>query len=113
MQPLRCILLGTEIVPAADEPGWIRWHQLLGNRQVARTDLDGGRFVSTIFLGENRGTDEAPEWFETLISGVPNHRAEFNQYLQHSGTYAAALAAHAKMVERAQSQLNRKKTPSA
>ena len=113
MQPLRCVLLGTEIVPAADEVGFIRWHQLLENRRIAYTTLGEGRFVSTIFLGENRGTDAKPEWFETLIAGVPTLRVENNQYLLHSGTYAAAMAGHQAMVDRAAAQLNRKKTPSA
>ncbi len=113
MQPLRCILLGTEIVPATDEGAWAKWMQQLDNRQVARTSLEGGRFVSTIFLGENQGTASEPEWFETIIVGIPTLRDVHNQYLLHSATHAGALLGHKAMVERAQAQLNRKKTPSA
>lgn len=112
MPPLRCILLGTEIVPAESEAAWIRWMQPLANRQIAKTSLGGGCFVSTVFLGENVGTDDEPEWFETMIAGTPAMRAGLAEYLRNSSTYAAAKRVHEAMVERATNQLNRKKTPS-
>ncbi len=113
MPLLHCILLGTEVVPAESEAAWIRWMQLLSNRQIEKTSLGGGCFVSTVFLGENMGTDADPEWFETMIAGSPAHRTGHNEYLCNSATYAEAMTVHEAMVKRAQAQLDRKKTPSA
>lgn len=41
---------------------WIKWFEVPANRQVERTELDEGVWISTVFLG-------TPPLFETMIFG--------------------------------------------
>ena len=92
-------------VRAAHLLEWAMWFQTAGiesykegGRQVARTELPDGTYVSTVFIGMNMSYgDGAPEWFETMIFGGP-HDSE----CWRCSTFEEAETDHARAVELAQ-----------
>jgi hypothetical protein len=88
------------VVPEPNLMKWAEWHKRHHPCKVARTDLDNGITVSTIFLGLDHGLsflpDYEPELFETmayrldLVNGKMNFLDEQWRY----PTWAAAAVGH-------------------
>ena len=70
---------------------WTRLFEDLPARQVARTDLDGGVYVSTVWLGLDHrfGGDGPPLIYETMIFGGPH-----DEWCWRWPNRDAALAGH-------------------
>ena len=81
-----------QVVPCLrdDYYKWSRKHPL--KKVVKQTTLDDGRFVSTVFLAINHGSDERPVHFETMI--FPESGKWTEQYCERYVTYKDALAGH-------------------
>ena len=93
----RYILDGHKAVPEPDLIKWAVWIEH-NNRRVARTELEDGAWVSTVFLGVDydlAGTG-VPVLFETMIFGGPD-----NEYQERCGTWAEAVNMHRRAVSRA------------
>jgi len=70
-RPIFYILAGHEPVPVTDTELYGRWFEDSSNHLVQRTELAGGIYVSTIFVGiDTGGHDEGPPiLFETMVIG--------------------------------------------
>lgn len=70
---------------------WARWFEDTEKRRVARTELDGGVLVSTVFLGldHNFFGSGPPILFETMIFG-----GKYDQYMQRYSTWKEAEEGH-------------------
>lgn len=81
-----------------DAATWAVWFET-ANRRVARTELPGGGFISTVFLGLDHGyfKDEPPILFETM-SKIGD---EWEDYFERYATWAEAEAGHARIVAEA------------
>jgi hypothetical protein len=75
---------------------WLRYVELLDDpayRRVALTNLDGGGFISTVWLGVDHGFGRGPPLiFESMSFSVPGEHCE------RYSTLAEALAGHERMV---------------
>lgn len=83
---------------ATDAMTWARWFQDTDARQVARTVLPDGGFVSTVFLGLDHGSGEGPPvvW-ESLAFNAAG--LSDGDTMRRYTSREAALAGHAKIVE--------------
>lgn len=86
-------LVGTEVVPVKDAR---EMSVDLDERKVGRDYVDD-YLISTVFLGINHGSDDLPQWFETMVfRGNSSSDLAMDRY----ATHAEAVAGHARMVER-------------
>lgn len=99
MPPHRYVLDGREPVPCDDLLAWALWFET-AERHLARTELPGGAYVSTVFLGMDHnfagrasGRAHVPVLFETLVFG-----GDHDGLCERTATWAEAEAAHAAMV---------------
>lgn len=94
-----------DMIPESNYFRWARWMCDLANRTVERTKLSPHVTVSTIFLGHNRGTAEAPVYFQSLILGGPldGTVANYETYRQaiEGHLTALGLAMHPPRIEEA------------
>ncbi len=90
------ILDGHTPVPCTDSMAWARWFEK-ADRIVAKTDIEGGGFVSTVFLSLDHSFGRAgrPVLFETMVFG-----GELDQEQERYCTWEEAEAGHAEMVAR-------------
>lgn len=110
---LRYILDGKEVVPAPDLLAWARWFET-ADRRVARTDLDSGVWVSTVFLGLDHSWsgDGPPIVFETMAFNAPYEGTDLDgkprivncdeMDCRRYATWAEAELGHMEMVEELQ-----------
>lgn len=93
-----------EVKEATDMFLCSHWFEGPDSRRVARTDLSGGSYVSTVFLGLDHsfGDQGAPVLFETLVFEGPLH-GEMERY----HTAAEARAGHRRMARRVRAALRR------
>ena len=90
------ILDGHTPVACDDFMAWATWFES-ADRRVARTDLDGGVFVSTVFLGmDHQWGNGPPLLFESMVFGGP-----LDQEQDRYSTWDEAERGHAAMVRRA------------
>ena len=81
-----------EPVPTDDARVWGEWMEK-GNRQVARTEIDGVS-VSTVFLGlDHQWGEGRPILFETMIFG-----GKHNEYQRRCSTWHDAEVMHKEAV---------------
>ena len=83
-------------VKAASFTEWAEWFENFDNRNVAKTELDNGVLVSTVFLGTDHGFGVRRQLFETMVFG-----GSLDQEQVRYETYDEAEAGHKEMVERA------------
>lgn len=85
-----------------DHIRWAEWvHRNRETRRVARTALQSGVVISTVFLGLDHGYGDGPPiLFETMIFGGPH-----NEDQERCSTWEEAEAMHARMVERATAEM--------
>jgi hypothetical protein len=86
-------LRGHKAVPQPDVLAWHVW-SMGANVSVARTHLDDGTYVSTVFLGIDHGIGDVPILFETMIFGGPLHDTKYR-----TANWRTAELAHARAVE--------------
>lgn len=79
-----------------DVGAWARWYERVDReRQIARTDLAGGGYVSTVFLGIDHGWGEGdPVLWETMVFDTPDGDDHQERYTSRED----ALAGHARIV---------------
>ena len=83
-------------VPETDPMVWARWFADVNKRRLAMTDLPGGGYVSTVFLGLDHGwSDGPPALWETMVFGVTGDETQ-ERYTSHDD----ALAGHEAIVAR-------------
>lgn len=78
---------------------WAHWFETIGEgRRVARTDIPGLGYISTVFLGLDHrfGDGGRPVLFETMSFIGEEHEDYFNRYC----TWDEAEAGHAEIVRR-------------
>ena len=82
---------------AADMLTWARWFDNADNRQLARTDLPGGGFVSTVFLGlDHGGGGGPPVLWESLVFDAAGLSVE--DTMRRYTSREDALAGHEEIV---------------
>jgi hypothetical protein len=94
------ILRGKEPVEVT-KAEWVTWRET-ADRQVARTDIQPGLWVSTLFTGIALKHDPST-LFETMICG-PERGAPAGRY----ATYAEAILGHHEAVRNARLAVQRK-----
>lgn len=86
------------VVPEPNLMKWAEWYDRHHPCRVARTDLDNGITVSTIFLALDHGPSfrGKPELFETMAYrlDMKNGKQEFLDEQWRYPTWAAAAAGH-------------------
>jgi hypothetical protein len=88
-------------VPEPDLLKWEAWFGDTAKRRLARTEIGGGVFVSTVFLGTDHGWGSGkPVLWETMVFGGPLNEEQVRYH-----TRAEALAGHEEMVKRAREAL--------
>jgi hypothetical protein len=101
------ILMGKLAIPEDDLMAWARWFET-ADRKVARTDLDYGFWVSTVFLGIDHAIGRAPRLYETMVFheddgrevSIQNAEGEHLLLLDRYETWGEAEKGHAKIVAR-------------
>ena len=82
---------------AADLMTWARWFEDIAKRQLARTDLPDGGFVSTVFLGLDHGFGRgAPVLWESLAFDAEGSSCE--ETMRRYTSREEALMGHAEVV---------------
>jgi len=100
----RYILVGGEPVAEPDLFRWAQWLERAPDRIVARTEIDGGGVVSTVFLGIDHAFGEgAPILFETMVFDGP-----LSDEQERYQTRQEAVAGHALMVARVRAAVGAK-----
>jgi hypothetical protein len=86
---------GENVIPTEDFRAWAQWFENNNpKRVVAKTDIGGGNFVSTVFLGMNHGFGKKDLWFETMVFGGP-----YSEEMKRYETLAEARIGHKAMVK--------------
>jgi hypothetical protein len=94
---VKYILDGHDVVPV-DLMTWARWFEEIGRgRVVAQSELPGGVWVSTVFIGiDHQWGDGPPLIFESMAFDGNGDEIETDRY----STWDAAEAGHAAMCEK-------------
>jgi hypothetical protein len=83
-------------VPCDDLMQWAVWFQDINNRRVAYTDLPGGGYVSTVFLGiDHNFRGGTPLLYETMVFKTGS---EHDELQERCSTWAQAEAMHAEVL---------------
>lgn len=95
------ILKGKTPVKEPNVMKWAEWFQE-ADRIVARTKLDNGATVSTVFLGINHAFMGGPPiLFETMVF----EEGQLDTYQQRYQTWDQAEAGHLRMIERVKKRI--------
>jgi hypothetical protein len=96
------ILDGHTPIPTDEVFTWSTWFEE-ANRHVAKTTLEGGIYVSTVFLGIDHSWTESgpPILFETMVFDPRRPRLEqwVEEYTRRYTTWEEAEAGHKQVVE--------------
>jgi hypothetical protein len=85
------------VMPTENFEQWARWIGSSPQRIIEQTDLAGGVWVSTVFLGVNYSTVSGgePLWFETMVFG-PDEATD--SWTERCSTLAQAKEMHQKAI---------------
>jgi len=93
------ILVDKKVIEEPDLYVWGRWMEQRDARRVARTELENGVVISTVFLGLDHNFGEGPPLlFETMVFLSNSNGGE--DYMERYETYAQAEAGHEKAVKK-------------
>lgn len=80
---------------------WVEFFKIRSQRQVARTELDDGVNISTVFLGIDHGWGGRVLLFETMVFGLPGEAEIQERY----ATWDEAMLGHNTMVKQVSARL--------
>jgi hypothetical protein len=77
---------------------WENWFQEIDNRRIAYDELfvspSQKIIVSTVFVGRNRGHEDKPKFFETMVTGLKHE-----DYTMRYANFEEAKKGHAKLLK--------------